>query len=234
MERRDAVDWYEGGIIFHRSGNYEKAIQCYDRALERDPKHATAWNNKGLALYNLGRYDEAIQCYDRALVIDPEYASAKNNRDNALRKRGTAAKSTNQETSRKAVDIKSTSGSSRPGKIEGPTQSPAHSAEPVKTRSPITIERTIYDPLTQDFNISSPRSLINVRDWINSHDLDLPSQARGRRTLANVRDWINRHDPSSYWLVICVHNHGSHPIDEWGIELESASALQILETGIAG
>jgi len=40
--------------------------------------------------------------------------------------------------------------------------------------------------------------------------------------------------PSSYWLVICVHNHGDHPIDEWEIELESSSTLQILETGIEG
>lgn len=40
--------------------------------------------------------------------------------------------------------------------------------------------------------------------------------------------------PSAYWLVICVHNHGDHPIDEWEIELESSSTLQILETGIEG
>ena len=31
-----------------------------------------------------------------------------------------------------------------------------------------------------------------------------------------------------------MHNHGNHPIDEWGIELESSSTLQILETVIEG
>ena len=87
---------------------------------------------------------------------------------------------------------------------------PAQPVESIKAHSSITIERTIYDPVTRDFIISSSRQLVNVRDW------------------------INRHDPSSYWLIICVHNHDNHPIDEWGIELESSSTLQILETVIDG
>ena len=194
VDPKFASAWNGKGIALDDLGRYDKAIACYDRALEVDPKYAYAWNNKGVALGNLGRYDEAIRCYDRALEIDPEYTLAKDNRDKALRK---------------LVDT-TTSGSSHPGKIGKPTQSPAHPAEPIKTRSSITIERTIYDPLTRDFIISSSRPLVNVRDW------------------------INRHDPSSYWLVICVHNHGNHTIDEWGIELESSSTLQILETVIEG
>ena len=75
MVLKDAVDWHNEGIDLHRSGNYEKAVQCYDRALEIDPKGADVWNNKGVALDALGRYDEAVQCYDRALEVDPKYAS---------------------------------------------------------------------------------------------------------------------------------------------------------------
>jgi len=99
-----------------------------------------------------------------------------------------------------------------PPKTKG-IQSPELPAQPVESMAAhpsITIERTIYDPLIRDFAISSSHQLVNVRDW------------------------INRHNPSSYWLVICVHNHSNHPIDEWGIELESSSTLQILETVIEG
>ncbi|PKL62241.1 MAG: hypothetical protein CVV31_07220 [Methanomicrobiales archaeon HGW-Methanomicrobiales-2] len=73
---KDAVDWHNEGIDLHRSGNYEKAVQCYDRALEIDPKGADVWNNKGVALDALGRYDEAVQCYDRAPEVDPKHAHA--------------------------------------------------------------------------------------------------------------------------------------------------------------
>ena len=42
------------GNEFYYKKKYEKSIECYDKALEIDPKNATAWNNKGLALDNLG------------------------------------------------------------------------------------------------------------------------------------------------------------------------------------
>lgn len=244
---RDAVDWFDAGFDLHHSGDYDKAIQCYDHALEIDPEDTDAWRDKGGALAKLGRYDEAIQCYDHALEIDPEdtdawfwkasawdskglavrdsrydeailcfdraseirsRSAAKQN--NALSKKGATAKDTSKETLRKTVNIKSRTESPHPGEAGELPESPAPPVEPIKTSLSITIERTIYDPLIQNFIISSSRPLVNVRDW------------------------IDRHDPSSYWLVICVQNHGNHPIDEWGIELDSSSTLQILETAIEG
>lgn len=89
-------------------------------------------------------------------------------------------------------------------------QPSAHPGEPAGTRQSITIERTVYDPLTTDFIVSSPRPLVNVRNW------------------------IDQHDPASYWLVICVHNYGGAAIDEWGIELDSSSSLRVLDTAIEG
>ena len=91
MERcgmRGAVYWYNKGVDLHRSGDYEKAIQCYDRALEIDPGYTNAWNNKGLALRKLDRYAEAIQCYDHALERDPKDAGTWNNKGLVLRKLG--------------------------------------------------------------------------------------------------------------------------------------------------
>ena len=47
-------------------GNYEKAIEEYDRVLELNANFAEAWLNKGSALLNLGRHQEALPCIEKA------------------------------------------------------------------------------------------------------------------------------------------------------------------------
>jgi tetratricopeptide (TPR) repeat protein len=59
---------------------FKQAIECYDKALEIDPKNADAWNNKGGALGSLGKHEEAIEYYDKALKIDPKNAMAWTNK----------------------------------------------------------------------------------------------------------------------------------------------------------
>ena len=88
MSRRDVVNWYNKGIGLHRSGDYKKAIRCFDRALELNPEYAGVWNGKGAAPAGLRRHDEAARCYDRALELNPEDAGAWNNKGIALSNRG--------------------------------------------------------------------------------------------------------------------------------------------------
>lgn len=52
---------------------YDKAIECYDRAIEADPDLVDAWHKKGNALYNKEEYDEALRCYDKASLINPNH-----------------------------------------------------------------------------------------------------------------------------------------------------------------
>mgnify|MGYP001030536060 CR=1 FL=1 len=54
----------------------EKAIPCYDKALEIDPTHADTWIGKGVALGVLRRHWEAIECFNKALDIEPRHAHA--------------------------------------------------------------------------------------------------------------------------------------------------------------
>ena len=63
--------WFEKGLSLGKLGRYDEALECFDRALEIDPRKWDVWINKGDCLLWLNRLDEAIQCYDKALEIKP-------------------------------------------------------------------------------------------------------------------------------------------------------------------
>jgi len=48
----------------------QKALECFDVALQLQPKHAEALVKKASALEKLGRLDDAIACYDHAIEAD--------------------------------------------------------------------------------------------------------------------------------------------------------------------
>ncbi len=77
-------DWFKEGYEWALKGEYHKAIECYDKAIELKPDDAGAYNNKGIALYGLGNYQQAIECYDKAIALKPDDASAYYNKGNAL------------------------------------------------------------------------------------------------------------------------------------------------------
>jgi tetratricopeptide (TPR) repeat protein len=56
------------GILKMRGGNYEAALQDYDRAIAADPQLAEAYLNKGLALVRAGRdWDAAVVLFNTAI-----------------------------------------------------------------------------------------------------------------------------------------------------------------------
>ncbi|MEX2719869.1 MAG: tetratricopeptide repeat protein, partial [Candidatus Wukongarchaeota archaeon] len=52
-------------------GDIEKAIECFDKAIEIDPNFAEAWYNKGRALEELGKTKEADACIMHAFKLNP-------------------------------------------------------------------------------------------------------------------------------------------------------------------
>ncbi len=174
----NATIWHNRGIALEETRQYEGAVLSYDRALELDPDNATIWHNKGFALYILGQYDDAHLCCVKALELDP---------DNT-----------------KALELKETI-SEYISSSDPPESSIFHSTnDPQQTNdASLIIERTIFDPVTTDFILSSKRNLPNVQQWILSHD------------------------PSSYWYIICLKNTQDQPVDEWGVSLEMGKAAGI-------
>ena len=84
IEPNNSRTWDQKGRYFLNLKRSDKAIECYDKALEIDPEFTYAWAMKGYILDNLKRYDEAIECYDKALEIYPNYFYALYNKGVAL------------------------------------------------------------------------------------------------------------------------------------------------------
>jgi len=52
--------WYNKGVEFSESHEYERSLNAYNQALAIDDKDPDSWNNKSYVLIKLGRYEEAI------------------------------------------------------------------------------------------------------------------------------------------------------------------------------
>jgi tetratricopeptide (TPR) repeat protein len=68
------------GVIYGKSGQYQKAISYFTRAIELNPEDAETYSNLGKAYAGLGQYLKAISDYTKAIELDPKYAVAYNNR----------------------------------------------------------------------------------------------------------------------------------------------------------
>ena len=98
---------FERGLEFYGQGEYLKAIECYEKAIE-DEKFETpgnAWLGMGVAYDGLGEYEKAIDCYKKAIKCDPEDANAYNNLGEVLYKLKRSIDA--EEQFRKAIQIKS-------------------------------------------------------------------------------------------------------------------------------
>ncbi len=57
-------------------GYNNKAMECFDLAIQREEDDTTALNNKGVLLARTGKETDAIECYERVLEMDPENENA--------------------------------------------------------------------------------------------------------------------------------------------------------------
>ena len=80
--------WHNKGVIFNARKEYQKAIECYDRALELDENSKQTLSNKGVNLTELKEHQKAIECFDRALELDENDIHALNNKAEMFDKLG--------------------------------------------------------------------------------------------------------------------------------------------------
>jgi tetratricopeptide (TPR) repeat protein len=73
-------DYYEKGEAEYQRGNYQKAIQEYEKAVELDPNFAPLYNALGLAHQAMqDKLADVIWFFKVAVDIDPQYADAYHN-----------------------------------------------------------------------------------------------------------------------------------------------------------
>jgi len=58
------------GNAFAEKGQYERAIQDYDEAIQRKPNYATAVHNRGIARFALGQFANAAADFERKVTLD--------------------------------------------------------------------------------------------------------------------------------------------------------------------
>jgi tetratricopeptide (TPR) repeat protein len=64
-----AEDYFRIGNKYFLQGQFQNAIEEYQKALEIDPDFYQAWNKMGDAYNALGNSEQALECYKRSLEI---------------------------------------------------------------------------------------------------------------------------------------------------------------------
>ncbi len=62
---------FEQGNDLVQSGQLQRAVEAYQKAIELDPNYQAAYANLGVVYYQLEQLDLAAQQYEKALEIDP-------------------------------------------------------------------------------------------------------------------------------------------------------------------
>ncbi len=91
MASLDGEIWNRLGAVYYRQKEFEKAWEAYDKALDIDPRNASALNNLGILQLRRSieakdpaLLTQAVDCFNRALELNPRLVTALNGRASAL------------------------------------------------------------------------------------------------------------------------------------------------------
>jgi len=102
-----AKNWLYQGNANYTKGSYEKALNCYEKAIEFATKSPTLWYYKGDALYQLQMYKDAVKAYKQATDLAPNFTEAWNNLALSYRNLGLKEESLDAFTKSKELSISS-------------------------------------------------------------------------------------------------------------------------------
>lgn len=97
-------NYIEEGNSFYNQGEYDKAIEMYNKAIELRPTSSAIYNNRGNAYHSKGNLTKAIGDFNKAIEINPNNAVAYFNRGNSYDELGKIDQSIGDYS--KAIEIK--------------------------------------------------------------------------------------------------------------------------------
>jgi tetratricopeptide (TPR) repeat protein len=68
-----------------KKGNYQEALEYYDKILDTDPNYAKALNGKGFILLRRGEYKEALESFNKSLMLNQDLESALKSKKEVLK-----------------------------------------------------------------------------------------------------------------------------------------------------
>ncbi len=68
--------WLDRGDEFVKSGDNEKALECYKKALEINPRAAFGYFKRGQLYMNLNRLQEALNDLNNAIMLNSNFSFA--------------------------------------------------------------------------------------------------------------------------------------------------------------
>lgn len=79
LKPTDARNYTNLGAVYNRAGEFDKAIEVLQKAIQRDKRSAEAYYNLGIAQRRLKRWQMAISAYREAARLNPQLAEAYQN-----------------------------------------------------------------------------------------------------------------------------------------------------------
>jgi len=64
------------GVEHGKSGHYAEALDCFNQAIQLNPKLAEAYANRGIVYFKQKNHSQALADYDKAIQLNPQCAEA--------------------------------------------------------------------------------------------------------------------------------------------------------------
>jgi len=80
--------WKVLSCVLHDQGQYQQAIEGFERSLKLNSRDFESFNNLGNTYLDLKQFDKAREMYSQAIFLNPKYSTAHHNLANVLMKSG--------------------------------------------------------------------------------------------------------------------------------------------------
>jgi len=81
------LPYFKLGHAYGLQGDYELAIEFYNKVVENEPEDEEAYYNRGSIYVIMEEYDKALEDFNKAIEFKPDYLEARYNRGNLYYKR---------------------------------------------------------------------------------------------------------------------------------------------------